>query len=396
MALIPFIFNEKALIPFVSSRKALIPFPWFNARFQRAIANMEFKALNAKIKELQHRQTTADKSIEGLEQGLGTAKKEIGELQHAQRLVHVRDMLKNGLKQASVCSKENIIFGHSPSKGWKQKATGWDEMRRLSNMEAHRMSLKDAHICISGNFSKIIETFRLDAETDIQRAIINAYTVSDVQKFITLVSPTELRNMSAAEMGVWALKSSRVEKIGAFGRKHLALDPQADASILYLYYALRRNVDIMPGAQRVQALEDWVRLCKGLRRILLKERGQEERKRQAAKTGHDPKKTEASRNGQDYQTVMMARRHLKPRIQRRSFASWANYEPSSTTQRPQPPGRYRQNTILALSPKLLQSSTAREYLPQSQATHNVFGYWQPKSIYLGRRLWVSLRWAFKL
>lgn len=59
------------------------------------------------------------------------------------------------------------------------------------------MFLEEAHNLTDEQFYNNIETLPVSAVTNKQQATIDAYTLPDVPGLMTLVSPTELRNLSA-------------------------------------------------------------------------------------------------------------------------------------------------------------------------------------------------------
>ncbi|KAL8717254.1 MAG: hypothetical protein Q9225_005486 [Loekoesia sp. 1 TL-2023] len=349
---------------------------------------------------------------------------ELQRLKEDLKLVHIRGILNYGLKRKSICSREKITFKDSFSHAWTPD-TGLNLDLQLMNKRAHLMSLEEAYSWINDYFYSIIGTFLEDATTAEQRDTITAYTIPVVQGLMTLVSPEELRNMSAAEKkvcedylnlrfscGVYdqllgAANSGYSQEIGVFTRKHPWLDLRADASVIHLCYTLRQKVDNLPESQATLAIQSWRQLCEALRLISFRD----EQKRRYKEKNQALKQIRASGTGQrslwstnatkrpTNQTKNDTKQHPTPPGQSRTYTSWASHEPSTTIHNGlQPPNHHRQNIIMRASyPNLSQSFAARASLPPTQTGYNIIHrYRQLPSPHLGQSLRFALRRAFKL
>ena len=122
---------------------------------------------------------------------LGHVKEKFGLLWERRRYVHIRYNLNTGLNRKVVCSKDQITFedqGNRTSRG---------DNLRMATLSYYPMSLREVHNVIGEQFHHIINNFHVDAETEEQRETIDAYTLSDVQKLLTLVDPCDLCNLSS-------------------------------------------------------------------------------------------------------------------------------------------------------------------------------------------------------
>ncbi|KAL8944449.1 MAG: hypothetical protein Q9211_000591 [Gyalolechia sp. 1 TL-2023] len=227
-----------------------------------------------RLARMENRLALSENRLALTENRLGLAEKDIV-------LIQSRDVTSFGFKYVACCTNQGIRFCDSRSEAWSKSSDLYQYLVQ-AGAKAHNIGVKGLHQFIADYFRAIILTFLRDAETDSQRAIIKAYTVADVQRHISLVSPEELAEMSEPQEKICSSylslrfsygfvhgKPERISKryakqIQSFSAIHPDLNLPVP-SLQLLHDGLRRTIDHMSEAQQLSAVEQWASLSEKIR-----------------------------------------------------------------------------------------------------------------------------------